>query len=335
MGPSFVWGRNPRFTCVTSLGVGASICKGEIISADIFLSLGFLGTAAFSALRIWAIWGHAVMPTLTVLLVAATVPIVNILRNPFLNRMESVRCPAGSLWVKIDAQLLDRYDVLISTVAFAARSAAILSDGVVLALTWMKTADIWRTSLKIKGLKPSLTMLLLRDGTVYFGMLFIMNVVVPILDSVQNESNGSSSFLFVVNAVCANLVARFILDLRSVFSKGTVHAVSSIRFAGNMGAPLGIDNSTWISCASEDVTDGSQELYVEAAIPFRAGLELEVEEISLQGGPIDVVAPDTCPVAGISTIGSFEQATRAITGIRDGGVDCSNIQVVGHRGNMV
>ena len=47
---------------------------------------------------------------------------------------------------------------------YIARISAIAGDALVVALTWIKTADAWRESRKIKGFKPTLSMLLLRDG---------------------------------------------------------------------------------------------------------------------------------------------------------------------------
>lgn len=139
-------------------------------------------------------------------------------------------------------------------------------------------------------------------------MLVIMNIVALFLDAFQKETNDGTAFsntiltgcvtiwsfqallslILILNRLSANLIARFILDLRSVYEEGssisgtTGTGVSSVRFdprslAGNMGAPLGIENSTWVSGPSDDVIDNFDEKYEEVAIPFRAGLGLEIE----------------------------------------------------------
>ena len=57
----------------------------------------------------------------------------------------------------------------------------------------------------------------------------------------------------------------------------------SIRFAGhslagNIGAPLGGEDSTWLSGAADDVANERGEQYEEADEPFRARLCLEDSE---------------------------------------------------------
>lgn len=41
---------------------------------------------------------------------------------------------------------------------------AVLADAIVLVVTWLKTADTWRRSRDDHNMRPTLTMLLLRDG---------------------------------------------------------------------------------------------------------------------------------------------------------------------------
>ncbi|TCD64585.1 hypothetical protein EIP91_003881 [Steccherinum ochraceum] len=68
--------------------------------------LGFLGTAVFSTLRIWAIWEHALGPTLAAGLASIVVPAVNLY---VYTQTSSIRvvdgvCSSGS-----------RYSVAVST----------------------------------------------------------------------------------------------------------------------------------------------------------------------------------------------------------------------------
>ncbi|TCD65045.1 hypothetical protein EIP91_003324 [Steccherinum ochraceum] len=150
----------------------------------------------------------------------------------------------------------------LSAVSYTARSAAIVNDLLVLVLTWIKTSNVWRDTWKNGGTKPTLTMLVLRNGTVYFGLGS------PMLDIYSTDFNEATAFLFVLTSVTANLIARFILDLRTVYTDGHAIAnhpsVSNLRFgtnslAGNMGAPLGIESSTWLSGASDDTVDEQDE----------------------------------------------------------------------------
>ncbi|TCD67786.1 hypothetical protein EIP91_011972, partial [Steccherinum ochraceum] len=166
--------------------------------------------------------------------------------------------------------------------SYISRAAAIASDVLLLAFTWARTAAVWRSGLEITD-RPSLTAVVLRDGTLYFAMLMIMNIIALFLTALKMDTDDGTAF---ANSILpgANLIARFILDLRSVYEEGphSSTGVSTIQFsprtlAGNMGAPLGIEDSAWVSSPAEDVADNHDEDYEDAAIPFGAGLGLEID----------------------------------------------------------
>ncbi|TCD64604.1 hypothetical protein EIP91_003869 [Steccherinum ochraceum] len=260
-------------------------------------------TLAFSTLRIWAIWGHALAPTLAVALTSAVVPAIAIfgasqLTTFSLMTPDGLKCFANvkySLTLSIRRMYpfpaspnLTGIDEPALLVNYVARSVTIASDALVLVLTWAKTADVWRESKKTKALKVTVSTLLLRDGTMYFGTLLIMNIAAFFLDVFQKKANGSA-FIFVLNAIGANLLARFLLDLRSVYESGSrdLQTMSSLNFAarsfgGNMGAPLVNGDSIWVSRPADDVASGRSPLYEDAAAPFRAGLELGIEGVPLE-----------------------------------------------------
>ncbi|TCD64407.1 hypothetical protein EIP91_004123 [Steccherinum ochraceum] len=258
--------------------------------------------AAFSTLRIWAIWGHAFIPTLAVALTSAVVPAINLFAYTQVTSfsVDEGNCSNDvrySLAVSVRRAYLlltnwtsNRAERMASLVEYAARGATIASDALVLLLTWMKTAVMWRESKKIGGPKVSVSTLLLRDGTLYFGMMLVLNIVALILTVFQTDADASE-FIAVLNAVGANLLARFLLDLRSVHEEGsaggTAHTVSSVNFAAgslgaNMGAPLGIEDSTWVSGPADDVANERDQRYEEATVPFRAGLGLDDSEVPLE-----------------------------------------------------
>ncbi|TCD64399.1 hypothetical protein EIP91_004115 [Steccherinum ochraceum] len=284
-------------------------CKSEKYVDVILTVSGFLGTAAFSTLRIWAVWGHALGPTLVVALTSAVVPAMNLYSATQVTSLSvmdgncfgdvkfspavSIRS-VNSLYSRFFTVLMHRLNPPSRRLDYAARGSAIANDALVLALTWVKTADAWRETRRIKGFKMTLSELLLRDGTVYFAMLLIMNIVAFFLDTFQADFDQSNGFLSVLNALSANLLARFILDLRSVYEEhasSKVRTMSSIHFnAGNIGAPLGVEDSTWVSGPADDVAHERDLQYEEAVIPFRAGLGLglgldgeDVEDVPLEG----------------------------------------------------
>ncbi|TCD60881.1 hypothetical protein EIP91_009372 [Steccherinum ochraceum] len=260
--------------------------------------MAMLGTAAFATLRIWAIWGHALVPTLAVFMISAIVPAINLYGYSMLTdfSVEEGNCVNGARF-SIDVSKR-QYSTLCSppkhadrpvfAVGYTARSAAIASDLLVLILTWIRTADVWQESLKIKGFRPTLTVLFIRDGTLYFGLLLIMNIVLLFLDTFQPEGEVVSHFILVASALSANLIARFILDLRGVYRETSTgnhsRTTSSIIFdfssSSDMGAPLGITQSTWVSSPADDIANELRDQRrASAAWSLPAGLEVDAEEM--------------------------------------------------------
>ncbi|KAI0952097.1 hypothetical protein AcV7_008012 [Taiwanofungus camphoratus] len=90
------------------------------------------------------------------------------------------------------------------------RAAALISDGLVLFLTWYKTRDI-QVSLLGTGTRARLTTVLMTDSSVYFVLLFIVNLVALIIGQVLNEVEAVSTWITILTAI---LTCRFILDLR-------------------------------------------------------------------------------------------------------------------------
>ncbi|TCD64587.1 hypothetical protein EIP91_003883 [Steccherinum ochraceum] len=121
-------------------------------------------------------------------------------------------------------------------------------------------------------------------------MALVMNIVTLVLDVLQPNNDIGTFFLTLLNAVSANLLARFMLDLRGIneqgFGKSTVSSINfDIRsLGGNIGAPLEIENSAWVTGPADDLADERNREYEEAAVPFRAGLGLDIEEVSLDTG---------------------------------------------------
>ncbi|TCD64597.1 hypothetical protein EIP91_003862 [Steccherinum ochraceum] len=268
----------------------------QAILGGIFTTLGYLGTAAFSNFRIWAIWEHALGPTLTVALASAVAPAINLyVRSqviPFAvvdgycfltvkySAATSIRSAPASLSAPLYLFATDRTHYRpSSSVVYISRSFAIATDTLVLVLTWVKTADVWRGSKRIQGIRLVPVMLFLRDGTIYFGIMLTLNIAALILNTTQLDVNATSGFLALLSAVNANLLARFILDLRSVAERESNQSIplSSINFdirslVGNIGAPLEIEDSTWITGPADDVTNGRDKQCEEAELPSHAGM---------------------------------------------------------------
>ena len=66
--------------------------------------------------------------------------------------------------------------VLFSDMSTLSTVVAIVADLWVLIVTWKKTADIWKFSLKNHQFKPALSTLLIRDGKVEYLLLFLLSL---------------------------------------------------------------------------------------------------------------------------------------------------------------
>lgn len=165
---------------------------------------------------------------------------------------------------------------------------AIVSDSIVLILTWLKTAEIQR-SFTGANRKGNLVALIQRDGTLYFVTILILNV----LNLVAIKFQAFGSLPAITEVLTSILISRFILNLRGIFlSPGGSNAttstlrmsqMSSLHFAsgiaGNLGAPLGDPAD------AEDRIDDSSTARGEVAYvsddPLAAGLHPEEDEESL------------------------------------------------------
>ncbi|KAL6299459.1 hypothetical protein BKA93DRAFT_753393 [Sparassis latifolia] len=126
----------------------------------------------------------------------------------------------------------------LSTVYLATRISVIVADVIVLMVTWMKTYEIKRYA-NSAHVEAPLATLLLRDGTLYFTLLLVLN-----LSLMLSNYYGPRRFMCII-------VSRFLLNLREtdnvqnhVASNPSfvcTHARSlqlASRIVGNMGASL-------------------------------------------------------------------------------------------------
>ncbi|TCD67370.1 hypothetical protein EIP91_000237 [Steccherinum ochraceum] len=272
-----VWRRKLNFCTVIFVSQKWVLVSGSefgtSLRSTVLRILGMLGAVAFSTLKIWAIWGHHLTMALAVLLTSTIVPA---LRLYSYSQLKSFSYESGNCFS----------DVRYSLSVHSRRIAAIANDLLVLILTWIKVAGVWRESLRIKGFKPTFTVLLLRDGTLSFVMLLVMNVVALALNICQVDSDGRNGILIIANAITACLISRFILDLRQACDGSssrlpTLPTLSNAesngtQYLGNSTeAPPVTENSTWVAGPSVGVANDQQ--HEEAALLFRVGLGIDIE----------------------------------------------------------
>ncbi|KAJ3476720.1 hypothetical protein NLI96_g10968 [Meripilus lineatus] len=256
------------------------------------VSVLFSGTA-FSSLRVWAISGKRMLPLVVVLVPSLVVPIVNIYGFT-LPGEEFVYPQLGCVFIPTKvappANLCYCFRLPI-----ASRCAAILTDILVICITWQNTSSLRITAQKA-ATKITLTTLLIRDGTIYFFFLLVLNIVSLVFDTIPSSrvlNFGGSVITNLVAAVSSILISRFILDLRGIYASGNQEsdkAMSSVKFAaritGNLGAPLE-DASTWDTNAADNTT----ESVILSDRPFAEGLlSQSVNETESDGLPTPLQA---------------------------------------------
>ncbi|KAK7689103.1 hypothetical protein QCA50_007794 [Cerrena zonata] len=159
---------------------------------------------------------------------------------------------------------------------------SVAADISVLLFTLLETRGIFRASNQI-NIQTSVTSILLKNGSVQFLVLLILNIVSMVLDLLSIAAvagDNVTTFIYINEALGSILLSRFLLDLRSVFYTGDTHdelpdrVESTVHFAtsivGNMGATL----NTWKSGDSSSYEDIQYSVQ-----PFSVGL-LEPERES-------------------------------------------------------
>ncbi|KAI0769552.1 hypothetical protein BC629DRAFT_1442232 [Irpex lacteus] len=121
--------------------------------------------------------------------------------------------------------------------AISTRTALTIADIVVLVVTWSKTIHAYIAARKLNIGAP-LASMLLRDGTIYFLILLVLNVLqslpfyAPSLDNIQFASA-------YYQALVPTLVCRFILNLRQAGTDNLLDQQSrSTSLVGNLGQSL-------------------------------------------------------------------------------------------------
>ncbi|PCH39080.1 hypothetical protein WOLCODRAFT_129036 [Wolfiporia cocos MD-104 SS10] len=218
--------------------------------------------AVFSALRIYAINGRGWRMPLTVLTLGLVPAVTNIY------------CFAKMTMISLPPPLVctiasNEPDSLSNRLVALTRACVIACDAVVLLATWYTTVGIRRLA-RIAQVEVSLSALLLRDGTIYFVVLFVLNVLDIVLWLTRVFEN-----LTVYNEVFTTiLLSRFFLNLRQAPTASSdepslVSQISDPNFVtskliGPMDAPLDLLSTmeTWHASEllSEDLTSLPDDL---------------------------------------------------------------------------
>ncbi|KAI0800202.1 hypothetical protein C8Q74DRAFT_1235040 [Fomes fomentarius] len=231
-------------------------CGGIDRTDDVLVILNYFGIALFTVLRVYGVWAGDWKPLILVIPLTIVKPILYIIENVHYYSVQAGP-PFGCLYIyTLPDPLLAQY--VFATVA---KATTIAADAVLIALTWIKTIGISREAKKY-GFNTPLATLLLRDGTAYFLVLLLIQIV-----SIISSQVGSSITVWLVwpyfeQVLTVIFLSRFMLDLRGLYiqpgatheesTDGSGHTFSDIRFTtslvvGNLGAPL-----SYAPCDSKD-----------------------------------------------------------------------------------
>ncbi|THG95373.1 hypothetical protein EW026_g6270 [Hermanssonia centrifuga] len=220
---------SPQSWLLNSCVVGYS-CAPVQVMGDILGTLQNVVFAVFSALRVFALSDRYIPMTLLVLA-------LNL--GPVVLDIETTVFAADPLFGTFCEDILD----------FSARINFDLGDALVLAVTWAKTARSLAEGARI-GMRTPLSTMLLRDGTIYFAVLLMMNIA-----QVAVETPSFQKFSFVTQVIQTlqpMLISRFLLNLHQVgspeinsqeafnsqFSVPAFRVPSLASIVGNMGEDL-------------------------------------------------------------------------------------------------
>ncbi|KAI0704488.1 hypothetical protein C8T65DRAFT_696536 [Cerioporus squamosus] len=222
----------------------ASIARG----LSVLTFMNYLPWAAFSGLRAYALCRGVMLSTLVFLLALVPLPI-NAARFSF--DLTGVNDPQWGCFAEDSTpSSLQLKFVIIS------RTCLIVSDALLMGLTWWALPKHTISFATIRKTGVSLTTVLLRDGTLYFGVLLIMNVLhlaFSLTSMFGFTDNGASNVTAFTEVVTAVLVSRFLLNLQEankVAIKGMcsmdqlstipeTQTISFARFIGSMGESFG------------------------------------------------------------------------------------------------
>ncbi|KAI0666894.1 hypothetical protein C8Q78DRAFT_983444 [Trametes maxima] len=248
----------------------------------------YLPWAAFSALRTFALSRRNWMIA-TVVLVLSLVPVgINLSQYHWLvviNDPTPGGCGNSST---VTLEMAKKCKLL----TIASRTCMMTADVIVLIVTWVSTLGTIRlTKDALKG-RPAFATMLVRDGTIYFVVLLLLNTLhltFTMLSITNDALSAVSYFTVFTEPITAILVSRFLLDLQQVNQynqRSTPTALSqsaTLDFAkvlGSIGGSLGYDEDMRCSPTDESRTEKNEDsIYEETELGTLAGAGGSISEV--------------------------------------------------------
>ncbi|KAH9935156.1 uncharacterized protein BXZ73DRAFT_100543 [Epithele typhae] len=180
-------------------------CGGINHTDDTLTILNYLSIAAFTALRIYAIWLRDWRPLVVVIPLSLVRPVEYL----YISTMNTA-LQGGPLIGCINMR-----SPVVSNLVLA-KAATIACDVILIVFTWIKTFSLLRDS-KRTNMRDTIAKPLLRDGTAYFLIILAVQVI-----TIAAEYAATSTSIWVVwpyfeQALTVIFFSRFMLDLRGVY----------------------------------------------------------------------------------------------------------------------
>ncbi|KAI0818721.1 hypothetical protein BC629DRAFT_1463743 [Irpex lacteus] len=256
-------------------------CKmGQYLSTAVML-MQFLCFALFSALRVYALSDGRYL-TAVIVFALNLVPVAT---NLFICTITLI-VEDSDVCTSIPALSVKTQFLLTLTT----RIAVILGDVLVLAVTWMKTAYVYKEALQLNLWAPYAT-ILFRDGTIYFIGLLTLNVLDVLEFSIPTlwTLDIVQPFFIILPPM---VVCHFILNLRQIKSSGgsSISGDQAARlqsFIGNIGQPLRTEAEEMDEDGdNEDPADvGGTHFSATDRVPIRESLDTTIGMRHGMGNP--------------------------------------------------
>ncbi|KAH9850484.1 hypothetical protein C2E23DRAFT_887375 [Lenzites betulinus] len=177
---------------------------------DLILNvLPYLVWNAFSTLRVYALSGRDWRIAALVAFIMLS-PFVSNVYNLPAQKPDNMPQPYGcSVDNALTVAVHSKLTLIRCTVVLGSRVPLIVGDSIVLAVTWWKTYKIKKEA-ELAHVQTSLVDLLLRDGTLYFGTMLLMNLLHILINFIVRVSFLGD----IADVMTSVLVSRFIMNLR-------------------------------------------------------------------------------------------------------------------------
>ncbi|KZT09397.1 uncharacterized protein LAESUDRAFT_696166 [Laetiporus sulphureus 93-53] len=226
-------------------------------------------SSGFSALRVYAVSGHRLAPALITLTLGMVFVGVRVYYY-IVTSCAHVEHASGHSYCAWNIHVSNPVQFKLT---ITERICGIAADLLVLTVTWYRTYHVAKNAHRA-ALQTPIVVLFLRDGTLYFITLLILNVLGIVLVGGVYGNEGDWNVTSVLLAPFSSiLVSRFILNLREAScddaagldygtrdgATSTQNAVFASRLVGNIGTDLQYDASSSDVMNNEESADVGDE----------------------------------------------------------------------------